>query len=189
MGGFNAAPRDFRGDVSVDGTFESEATETGTLNEDRFYAEAFSGATIDDRLQNAIQEASGGSTIYLEDGTYTEDITTSNFIKLIGSGPSIAGSNIGDATWTFNQNVLIRDIGLTNSNSKIVLNKFNSQVYNTSTSKSGGKIEVNADRCQISGCRGGSILLSSSTSNCIIDSSIGIVITDNGTNNTVGDIA
>lgn len=152
------------------------------------YAWAYPGSDADARLSNALTAASAGHTIYLESADYG-NTTISQAVELVGTGIS-PDSTVISGTWTLDS----RHIQLTDcqvSGTLDVTTDFYISI--TDIFSAGGTITVSASRSLISDVvtnGAGSITLESGSENCVVDSVAGgMSITDNGTNNTIGDTA
>jgi len=175
------------GTASVD-ALEADGAVIGRLNEHK-YAGFYDGSDVDERLTNALMDASDGDTIYLETGGYEEDRTISKRITIRGSG--FEGARVTEAEWTLDELVTVKNLGT--SNADIIL--ASSQIVYQGTVRTSTTITVSADNCVLYGlvAAGGSpkeVIFESGTSGNVIDASggSGLQVTDNG-DNIVGDIA
>jgi hypothetical protein len=170
-------------------TLDSSGLTTQKIDGNRLYAGAFPGADADVRLDNALSEAADGNTILLENNQYTADITTSLELSIIGAGARFSGSSVaGSTTWTFDSPVVIDKVGFENNATALTLNGKDSFLTRCNFSGSAA-ITLSSIRCVVNSITGGQITLTSNSADCLINSTTGAQITDNGSRNTIGDIA
>ena len=142
----------------------------------------FDGDSVDDRLDNALTEASDGDTIYLEPRKYNNDRTINKKLEFRGSNVRDQGTDI-DAVWTMEDraefhNVHFRPAGTT----------FKDQFSALMSCCFFGEIIIEGDGFRIIGCSGqGSVTFASGTSGGVIDGCTETAVTDNG-DNTIGDL-
>jgi hypothetical protein len=190
MGGFNVAPRDFRGDVSVDGDVDATGLQTENINGDRLYSGSFQGTTPDDRLDSALIQATQGDTVKLESADYSKDRTGTDAIQKtvsLESGTPANSAIIKDGTtWEItNAHVIIKSVEIRGT---VEILGFNSTVETCSGFTGQQTINVNADAVRIFGCSSFTVNFNSGTSSGVVDVCSNMNITDNGSN-TIGDIA
>jgi len=146
-----------------------------SIADDYLYAGEFSGSDPDTRLDNCLNAASKGTTIYLEAGDYTRNRTISTQgLDIIGAGGNRDGTGIS-ATITLDNNTQhMRHLALRDSN----LN--------------GGEIILNGGefaRHLVMGTLFGDVTINSGTQKSIVALTRDSNVTDNGTNNQlVGNI-
>jgi hypothetical protein len=169
-------------------TLDSSGLKTQKIDEDRLYAGAFAGNDPDTRLSNAISNALAGSKIFLENTTYSSDITVNKELYISGVGCRNKGTSItGTTTWTFNEAVSLSDFVMDSQNVTVNINQNSSNVSNLSL-VGGAKLNVDGIGTTLLGIKGGSIELLSNSQRCTVDGS-SVSVIDNGSNNVVGDIA
>lgn len=146
----------------------------------------FDGADADTRLDNAINAAQNGDTIYLEPREYSDSRSISKAaLWFIGTGTGSRAENTYiTGGWTFNSQYTSLKNARIDTNA-LTLDGFGHIVKNC---RPNAGITVNVDECRLSSLQRGSVTFASGTSKCIIDASTDVAVTDNGTN-TVGDIA
>jgi len=146
-------------------------------------ASKFDGADADARLDAALASVSGGAIVFLEQATYSDNRTINDNIVLSGVNAETNGTVIsGD--WSLS--ATLAELSHVNIPSTVSLNAFNSRLTNSNTGS--GSVTVSANRAIISNLYGGSVTFESGSNGGVIDSSVAVSVTDNGTN-TVGDIA
>jgi hypothetical protein len=147
------------------------------------FAEAFAGATPDDRLSNALSASPAGSTIRLESETYTQDQSIGKGITLIGAGPEVSIISSG-TKWGFtNSDTLVDSV---RNQGQIVLSSIHNKLRGVTNA---GNIDVSGTECILTGIRRGTVTFTSGSTDCVIDSSVLVSVIDNGSGNIVGDIA
>ena len=188
---WDAGSQELTADVNNTNTsttvLEADGAVIGRSNEHKFTG-FYDGSDADERLTNALMDASDGDTIYLETADYEEDRTISKRITIRGSG--FEGAKV-EAEWTLEDLVRVKNLGTAGAD--IIL--ASSQIVYQGTVRSGTTITVSADNCVLyglvaAGGRPREVIFESETSGNIIDASggSGLQITDNG-DNVVGDIA
>jgi hypothetical protein len=152
-----------RGDVFADNVAPR------SIASDYLYAGEFSGGDPDARLDNCLNAATRGTTIYLEAGDYTQNRTITTLgLDIIGAGGNRNGTGISatitlDSTFQHIRHVTLRD---TNGNEgEIILN--------------GGQFA----RHLVMGTIFGDLTINSGTEKSIVALTRSTTITDNGTNN------
>ena len=173
------------GDVNNTNT-TTEALEARTIANNIKYARAFEGANADERLSDAISNATDGDIIQLESATYEENRTISKRLRIVGTHAS-AGSEILSATWTI-EGVYTTLEYISFRGTVINLAAIASSILNSNTAPNGNDINVSADGIFFIGNRQGTVIFEEGTANGIVDACSRTTVTDNGTN-TVGDIA
>jgi hypothetical protein len=162
-----------------------------SIADDYLYAGEFSGGGADARLDNALSAASKGTTIYLENATYTSNHTiASNSVSLIGGGSRSNGSVIRNATFDFTGNAgLIQNVGAdTSDGSTAIRLNFGGQATNIRQTGAGnGTIEFSAGRCVAMRLKDIDLIINGN--NCVLDASTGVTVTDNGNGSVVGDVS
>jgi hypothetical protein len=176
-------------------TLDSSGFGAQTVNNDYLYAASFAGGDADARLSSAVAEASFGDVILLENKRYSDDITISKRISLRGtlSGGRTAGTHFKQGVVTLNNRVHMSHIGFdenisTGVNSEIIIND-RCVIDHVISSAANLKITVSSGSSMLTSLRGCEVVFDSSSDQCIIDSSLNTSVTDNGTNNVIGDIA
>jgi hypothetical protein len=163
-----------------------------SIASDYLYAGEFSGSDPDARLDNAIADASGGDVIYLENDSYNDSIAIPKTVALKGIGglgfdPPGTFLSTG-ATWTLQgRGASVSGINLNGSSATLIADadeiRFTHIVGTENTD-----IEIRTDGCIVSVCREVEVTLTSSSSNCIVDTISELTVTDNGSNNVIGDV-
>ena len=168
------------------GSMAVEDLDTETVgNQDYHYAGSYSGSDADARLDNALNAADSGDTIYLERDTYANNRDISTDLTLIGTAGRFAPSTDITGNWTFEATITLVGVGRL-SDSELTINRDLCVV--TRCSGGDNEIEVNDDGFRYVNNRGGNLTFASGTSAGIVDASTNVSVTDNGSN-TVGDIA
>jgi len=171
--------------ASVTNQLDAGSVNTKELAKDRLYARGFNGAGPVQRLDNALSTATDGDVVYLENATYDTNRTISERVILSGTNPAgrgPSGTKI-EADWTISSEgailenfLLVGTLTLLSRRNTIRQCRFI------------GSVSVQGDESRIYGAYDGSVTFASGTSEGIIDTSIDVSVTDNGSN-TVGDIA
>ena len=172
--------------LAPDGTFSAPSVETPSLITE--------GATIDDtyyyakddsELDAVLSDAGGGDNIRLGKSNFSVDRTIDSRLSFTGPsmnddpGASISGTWTIDAPNTGFEKIAIKDGG------ELIISGGSSYVNGIINL---GEITVEADEVMLNAIRRGNVTFATDTEDCIIDTSTGVTVTDNGTN-TVGDIA
>jgi hypothetical protein len=168
--------------ITNSGTITSESVDPKFLSDDYLYAGNFSGSDPDTRLTNALSSVNTGQVLQLENAVYTVNQTIPRRIKLVGTNASalVAGSRLESCTWTFGEQVTVRDIGLRNSGARLQGNFERSTI----TAIHGtGEIVINNDNVKIFGCHNVSVVLNGS--NSVVSINTGVTVTDNGAQNVI----
>jgi len=161
------------------------SVDTEQVSSGTHYAGAHAGSSPDARLGNALSAASDGDTIVLENATYVTNRTFTTAARLNALGSDVSGGSTLDAQWTFDVRAWVNGIRLEGSG-EIVLNQNYSSVLTRVSSGNAPGVQVNADGCRISSFNH-DVVFASGTSGGLVDFSVDVNVTDNGTN-TVGDI-
>jgi 3D (Asp-Asp-Asp) domain-containing protein len=165
-------------------TLDSSGLKTQKMDDDRLYAGAFPGSDPDTRLSNALSSSSDGDTILLESSAYNQNQTISKRVTLIGTTLSNGTDIQNGVTWN-----------ITGFDVSIIRLRLRGEIVYSSNGNIrdiqmiGGAITVDSSEADISHVRAGNITLTSNSSKCIVDSSVGVSIADNGSNNIIGDIS
>jgi hypothetical protein len=168
--------------ITNSGTITSESVDPKFLADDYLYAGNFSGSDPDTRLTNALSSMNTGQVLQLENAVYTVDQTIPRRIKLVGTNASalVAGSRLKSCTWTFGEQVTVRDIGLRDSAARLQGDFERSTI----TAIHGtGEIVTNSDKVKIFGCHNVNVVLNGNTS--VVSINTGLTVTDNGTGNII----
>jgi hypothetical protein len=169
-------------------TLDDSGLKMQKIDDDRLYAGAFPGSDPDSRLSNAISEASLADMIYLENDEYSDDLTLSEEIKLVGTGTRFKGTEVtGTTTWTFDGPVNLSSISAPSTNVVFNINGDGSTFMKSATFN-GTSINVSGSGVRLSYLDAFSVTLDSNSSNCVVDSSVRTVVTDNGSSNVIGDV-
>jgi hypothetical protein len=176
----------------ADGVFDdvfAQALSTEQIGDDRHYAEAYSGADADARLDSAISAASTDDIIFLEEASYSSRTVSDSFIFKGVGGPMITGNDsrlTGD--WTVNAAATI--MGVHVRSSVITFNTNRSAITEFLMSGSGAEVVIDATACGVTDglyISGNGVTFKSGSSNGMADSLWGgWTVTDSGSN-TVGD--
>ncbi|WP_336358982.1 hypothetical protein [Haloarcula sp. CGMCC 1.6347] len=172
-------------DITGVGAFDSDSVSTKQIASNRYNAGAFAGSDPDARLDNALSAIGSNSRLYLESATYTKDRSIGSTSKLIG--PTYGGASVIDANWTLNGFGTFLSHFRVSGTGQITLAENISSVSHSNSG--GGSIEAQASGNQIRFCDNVSVTLTSNTSGCIVDGLTRSSVTDNGTNNIVGDVS
>lgn len=160
------------------------ALDVKTLGNDRKFAAAFDGADPDTRLSNAITAATPGDVIFLEAADYDSSRTINTALSIIGTDPNTPGGSTVRNTWTItSSDVSIQSVGF-RSSGELLINSPRVRVQNGY--HVGNGITVDADSVLLEGLYFADITFNGTTSGGLVDSGVGLSVTDNGTN-TVGD--
>jgi hypothetical protein len=173
------------GDLDAGGNSLTNAAglEAETIADDYLYTGAFDGSDPDARLDNALNAAVDGTTIYLERGVYNANHTVSNRVTLTGLGTDISGTKIGSTIDLTASNIVLGTVRLTGT-----LNVSGYTCILKDAFALNGSVNVSGGRFRMYGCHKGNVTFQSGTSSGIVDACSETVVTDNGAN-TVGDIA
>lgn len=173
--------------LPADETVNELAAQTVTtdglvVDDTHHWASQYDGGDPDARLANALSAASDGDVIHLENGTYDSNLTVSKRLRVVGTNPggtSPSGTQIG-ADWTIGEGIHLSDFILDTGQSITITGRRStlSQFRAAGTAA----INVNADECRVYGMFDGNLTFDSGTTGGIIDASIGVSVTDNGTN-------
>ena len=152
--------------------------------------ERYDGAGKEDRLTNALSDATDGDTLILESGVvYNDDRTIGKSIAIRGvdlSTSQTTGTYLSGATWTFNAEATINGIGIFDNTLGI---EISSQfcVIQDIVFFAGGDISVNSNDVILSKIRGnGTITFAGGTSGGEIGiTTSGVTVTDNGNNSVL----
>jgi hypothetical protein len=146
------------------------------------HAGRFSGSDIDTRLSNAIQASSVGDVIQMESGNYSVDqsIPRRRTLQGTSAGGRFGGTAIIDATYTFAEECLVQDIGLSGAAS--LEGNFGSGVIRHIQADR-NDIIVSGGSVKIFGCSQIDVTLESTSSRCVVAVNSLTNVTDNGTNN------
>ena len=191
---WDAGTQELAADVNNTNTTTQSLEADGAVIDGYVWVSNFDGATADDRLDNAIATATGGETvILLEPTAYSSDRTISKELVFFGSNVSGAkrSSYIDDGTtWTLDSGCTIERLGV-GINSELIINGNNSMIDKIHMND--GLITLgNVTQAHISfidGFGDSEVVFSPDSLRCIIDTSSNITVTDNGTDNVVGDIS
>jgi len=166
-------------------TAESTNTTGLKVNDEYLWASDFDGSDADTRLDNALNAASDGDVILLENDTYSSTRTINSFAGTLLGSFSVSANNgaVVSGDWTLDSRVHIYRIAV-ESNADLNPNVSNIHLSDIDNQET---ITVGGDRAVIQGVLGGSITFQSGTSGGIVDSSTDTTVTDNGSN-TVGDL-
>jgi hypothetical protein len=172
-------------------TLDSSGLGVQKVNDDRLYAGAFSGTDADTRLSNCLSAAPTGATVFLEKAKYSQDITVSKPVSLIGLG-GIDDSTVfeGTMTMTLAANSVLKGVRCSDDTVNIVITSSDCLLQNiTAFGPVGSKAEISVDSssCRLIGLRGMKVVLGSNSLRCVVDSSSSLNIIDNGSGNTIGD--
>jgi len=171
---------------------DANSVSTESLVNDWHFAGSFDGGSATDRLETAIDQASEGDAIYLENTSYGSITISKRRLSLIGTqfGPFDHGTYI-DGTWTVDGDsgqVLLKNISIGTSESELVIEGDRTVVETFGMRFSSNEITVDADGCLLYGLvRGeGAVTLTDGTS----DNVVGIrhpnmTVTDNGDNSVM----
>ena len=167
-------------DISGVGAFDSESVNTESINIESTYHYAGSDEDLDAVLSNA----SSGDVVILGLGPFSDDRTIDERVVIRGteSAGNFSGTEI-TGEWTITDNAGLEDLDVREDLS------FDSRVTADGiTMLSGTTITITGDECLLNKIWGGNVVFDSNTEGGLIDTSVGVSITDNGAN-TVGDIA
>jgi hypothetical protein len=170
-------------DATISGTVDSGAVNTETIADDYLYTGAFDGSDPDARLDNALNAAVDGETIYLERGVYNANHTVSNRVTLTGLSTDTSGTKIESTIDLTASNIVLGTVRLTGT-----LNVSGYTCILKDAFALNGSVNVSGGRFRMYGCHKGNVTFQSGTSSGIVDACSETVVTDNGAN-TVGDIA
>ena len=177
--------------LTVTNGIDAGSVSARSIGGDFLYAGSFGGADADARLDNALASASRGTMIYLEAVDYTADHTiNSESISLIGSGAHSTGSSINNALFDFQGYLcLIQNVGMNcDSSADGIQMGFGGQAHNIrEVGGKSGTITATGAKCVFSRLKDVDVILD--TNRCVVDSSVGVAVTDNGSGNVTGDIA
>ena len=147
----------------------------------------------DEELDEAIEAANNGASIWLLPGGYTENRTINTRLNIYGTATSVTaqdGSIIVDATWTLSERCNIRNIAMFSDDgvAEIVIEDDLSYIGHIK-GRQESEITVNADNVGLNNISGLDITFASGTSGGAVglrwDSSFPTTITDNGDNEKV----
>jgi len=83
-----------------------------SIADDYLYAGEFSGGDPDARLDNCLSAATNGTTIYLENATYTDDRTIGTKLTITGTASTFSlGTFLDSLVWTINSPTRITHVG------------------------------------------------------------------------------
>jgi hypothetical protein len=171
--------------ITNSGTITSDSVKTQFLTDDYLFAEGFPGADPDARVNNALNAAGDGDVIYLENREYLKDLTVNNSVSIRGTGSS-AGSRISG-------NLTLSAVGASVSEIRLAgtIETTESVIHISDINGFGntGEITITAGNNILKGFAGVDVTLTSAASNVVVDSSVSTTVTDNGSNNKIGDIA
>jgi len=170
-----------------------ESVNTERLNNDTLYAEMFDGSDPESRLDNALQAVSDSQTIVLESAIYTDPITTSKKINVVSSGLAMVGDDNDaaakpriEADWTFNDSANVSGIRLVNASTLTLAGLKSRATHLTTKSFETSNVKIDGDVSLVTNLIRTNVTLNGNS--CTVDASTGVSVTDNGSNNTVGDI-
>jgi hypothetical protein len=176
------------GSADITNNVSAGSVDTRRLVGDRLYAGDFAGSDADARLSNALSAATSGDVIYLESATYTQDITTTTNLTLIGTGVQFSGTQIdGTTTWTFDSPVNLSQVFIPSKNVSLQVNDDGSILRELNGFDSQA-ITVDSGFCRITSVSSLNVTLTSNSKRCVVDASSKVAVTDNGTLNVTGDI-
>jgi|APHM01.1.fsa_nt_gi hypothetical protein len=156
-----------------------------SIADDYIYAGEFGGGTADDRLTAALSGPSPGLVVQLENEKYSSSRTVPVGSCLVGtiSGGRVNGSHFDSCTITTQGFSRFAHIGLANGASvdadgtQSLFNHFHGSGSETITISGSGAKLTNCDRL--------SIVLTSSSTDCIVSGNSSVSVTDNGSGNVV----
>jgi hypothetical protein len=153
---------------------------------DYIYAGAFPGTNADVRLDNAIAAAPDETAVFLEKGDYDDSRIIDKDVDLISPTSSNSPATVSDWTLATN-NITLSGIALTSTSESITIDAKACLVKNSLLS---GTVTVTDDVNAVRDSRGtGEVILESSSDSNLVDSlGQAMTVTDNGTNNVIGDI-
>lgn len=151
------------------------------------WAAEYDGSTAEKRLDNALAAASVNDVVVLE-GQYSNDrtITTSCTIRGTGVNNSTNARVRDNAVWTIDADDCTLERVRFDSGAELVVD--GPRVNIRDVYEVGDGITINNDKCSIVGMMHGDVTFSSGTSRGLVDSCVGVSVTDNGSN-TVGNIS
>jgi len=170
---------DNSGNVSVKNV---DSLSTEQIGSERHYAGSYSGADADTRLNSALSAASNGDVIYLEGATYSKNRVLSTKLTVIGTAVE---DTVISGDWTTAEFSTFTHLTITGAWS---VAGFRSRFRNIDMENS-GSLTVDGSRSTFTGLTRGDVTFTSNSANCVIDTSNGISITNNGSNIVTGDIA
>jgi hypothetical protein len=158
----------------------SVSTDDIAVNDNLYYVQG------DADLDAALNNATDGDLIILAPATYTTDRTLDTELRISGTKGAFDNAEI-DAEWTITQICLIENVSLIEQSSgdaitieigRVVVDNVNGQGI--------PNIQANTSEVILTRLKRLDVTFASGTSNGIVDSSVTVGVTDNGTN-TVGD--
>jgi len=150
---------------------------TGTITDDYLYAGAFGGSDPDARLDNALNAAVDGKTIFLEQAVYDTNHTISKKLKLIGLGTNVDGTKIESTIDLSANNIILGSVLLTGT-----LNVSGYTCIFKDSFVNNGTVNVSGSRFRMYGCHKGDVTFQSGTTGGVVDASTDVSVTDNGNN-------
>jgi hypothetical protein len=207
MSDFHQAAQNFHGDVDVDGEVSASsaafdklasevdangqdinniaALEAEKLSNNYLYAGSYDGSDPDERLDAALDDATAHDTLFLEVGDYTDNRTITIPINIRGGfGDQDTGSGsrlVGD--WTIGD---IRGVVLSRVKNAGTLTIKSSRSIITQIEGNSSSIVIDGGENVLTHVVKGSITLNGPLNT--VDSCTQVTVTDNGSDNTVGDI-
>ena len=143
--------------------------------------QSVSGSDPDDRLSNALDAASTGDKIHLENATYTTNQTISDRVLVTGTGHTEL-----DADWTIDNRAHLTHFRVSVDNPEITIASDNAIISNLMRFGV-ANITINENNALLYAINNADVTFEDGTSGGLVDTSIDTSVTDNG-NNTVGDI-
>jgi hypothetical protein len=164
-------------------TLDDSGLKMQKIDDDRLYAGAFPGSDADSRLDSALSSAKAQDKILLEKEKYTDDRTISTSVHLQGPMDGFGGATI-DAQISIDSRIQLTDMRFT-AQASLTVNAGGSIFKNLNNSAT--TVTVNGDFNRLIGFDNGNITFASGTLGNVVDSSVRVTVTDNGSN-VVGDI-
>jgi len=153
-----------------------------------WYAAEHDGSDPDTRLDNALANATDGDVVFLENIAYDSARTGSGAIS---KGVTRKGTNAENGTklqveWELSAAGIEIECMTLGSSGQLNPTAGQATIRKMILFGASPEIDVGADYCLITECRGGEVTFQSGTSNGLVDSCLGTSVTDNGTN-SIGD--
>jgi len=148
------------------------------------FAGEFSGGSPDSRLNSCLNAASSGDVIQLENAAYTQPLTVSGTLKLIGTNPGSrgVGTSIKNTTWTISDFCDIDSVGILGGGT-LQLNNLRGAATNIQADSS-QTVNIGAREVRLIG--GHELDVTINADECVVLGLTVSTVTDNGTGNQVG---
>jgi len=174
--------------ASVTNQLDAGSVNTETIGSERYYAGSYDGGDPDARLDNALSAASTGDVIYLENAGYlnTHTISTDG-LTIFGTAARQRGTQINGGITVSADYVEFIDLYWNGGTHQ--LNGASNSIRRGSINSGGADITIDGVLSIVEGVMGGSVTLGSNSIQCVVDSCAAFSVTDNGSNNVVGDLS